>query len=120
MERFRQKTRLIERFGDEAVIGENSIFGQLAAKGSKVYPDNTGPDRWTEHKEYNGGWTVCYYSGYRKWPEDNFDTFIDSIQAEIGFNHRKEQESITQFSAILSESIYNFYQQYLTKEFKQD
>jgi len=109
--------RLTERFGEAAVIGDKSLFGQLnSKKGIKIYPDNTGSNRWLEHKDYNGGWTVCYYSGYRKWPDDKFDLFIDAIQVEIGIDFRKSPDTMEVFSQHLAESILTFYKEFLEKE----
>jgi len=107
--------RLIKTYGDDAILGEKSLFGQLHNKGFGVYPSNDGPDKWVEHQEYNGGWTVCYYSATRKWPGP-FSTFVDAIQMEIGYEFRKDEESINKFGLALAGSLLEFHKYYLTEE----
>jgi N-formylglutamate amidohydrolase len=66
---------LIDRFGRKTLIGENSLFGQLAGQGFKVVPPVGSDDR--EVPSYNGGHTVQTYGS-------GDGGSIDAIQLELG------------------------------------
>ena len=52
----RTATRLVSRFGREALSGETSVFGKLAEQGLPVIPAIGSTDR--EHVDYDGGHIV--------------------------------------------------------------
>ncbi len=93
-------THLISHFGQEAVIGETSLFGLLAQQGFQVIPAVGSTE--TEHEDYDGGYTVITHGS-------NSGGTFDAIQLELGRNLRspdvntetanKLADAITEFSA---------------------
>ena len=53
-----------DRYGDDAVVGRNSLFGQLQAAGYEVFPPNTPVRDAREDTRYNGGYTVETYGSH--------------------------------------------------------
>jgi len=75
---------LVRRNGFEAVTGPNGLFGQLEAKGFKVFPGNDVPPRGnTEDARLNGGYTVFTYGS-------DDPKGIDAMQLEIGASYRRK------------------------------
>eukprot|EP01124_Arcella_intermedia_P033240 TRINITY_DN7909_c0_g1_i1.p1 TRINITY_DN7909_c0_g1~~TRINITY_DN7909_c0_g1_i1.p1 ORF type:complete len:263 (-),score=54.48 TRINITY_DN7909_c0_g1_i1:35-823(-) len=108
--------KLIQNYGESAIL-QDGFFGSLEKiSGTRIYPANTGQGKWAEHKDYNGGWTVCYYSGHRKLPNDNFTSYIDAIQLEIGYDFRKDDKAIEAFGSALAQTIIQFYSKYISQE----
>lgn len=67
---------LIKRFGPDAIDGQHSIFGALAAKGYQIHP--VARDRsLREDPRFDGGYTVATYGSHH--PQG-----IDAIQIEFG------------------------------------
>jgi N-formylglutamate amidohydrolase len=71
---------LLQKHGADALQGEKSILGGLAAKGYKVNP-NIGTTSLEEDRRFYGGHTVGLYGSHR--PQG-----IDAIQFEFGKSHR--------------------------------
>lgn len=68
-------TYLVRRFGRDAIVGANSVFGQLAADGVKVLPAIDSKE--LEHPSYDGGYIVMKYGSA-------VSGTIDGIQLELG------------------------------------
>jgi N-formylglutamate amidohydrolase len=68
--------RLLDRHGVQALQGERSITGVLAARGNRVQPAPDQPSQ-REDARFAGGYTVFTYGSHR--PEG-----IDAIQLEFG------------------------------------
>jgi N-formylglutamate amidohydrolase len=96
--------RLIQKQGESAFTGTNSILGQLAAKGYSVVPNNTPPGKPPEDRSYNGGFTVRTYGSSN-------DNGIDAIQLELGSQLRRADRK--KFARDLAQAIFTFQQQYL-------
>jgi N-formylglutamate amidohydrolase len=76
--------RLLRRAGVEAVTGPNGIYGQLEAKGFKVFPGNDVPPRGrSEDAGFNGGYTVASYGSHNR-------NGIDAVQFEFGTRYRQK------------------------------
>ena len=76
--------RLLRRAGVEAVTGHDGIFGQLEARGFKVFPGNDVPlEGRSEDGGFNGGYTVFTYGSHNL-------TGIDAIQMEFGSKYRQK------------------------------
>ena len=67
-------THLVERFGQEALTGANSVFGHLAGQGVKVLPAIDSGDRETK---YTGGYITVTYGSMSAGT-------VDAIQLEFG------------------------------------
>jgi len=97
--------RLLRSYGAEALVGAKSMFGILHAQGYPIFPPikapigENSPER--EPKNFNGGWTVRYWSGDAH-PNGLDSThrplFVDSIQVEVGYKYRESEESIKLFA----------------------
>lgn len=68
-------TLLCDRYGEQALIGPESLFGRLDQQGYKVVPAVGSRDR--EDRRYNGGYIVRTYGSHQ-------GTGIDAIQLEFG------------------------------------
>lgn len=97
---------LVRRNGVEAVTGPNGLFGQLEARGFKVFPGNDVPPRGNgEDARLNGGYTVFNYGG-----ED--PRGIDAMQLEFGSKY--QQKAVLDKSAqAAARAIVAFYEAYL-------
>jgi N-formylglutamate amidohydrolase len=84
---------LIGRHGQDAIQGENSILGLLAAKGYAVNPpiDRLSLD---EDLRYSAGFTVVQYGSQKA-------SGIDAIQLEFGKNHRARERLAQDFAEAL-------------------
>ena len=96
--------RLLQKKGENAFTGTNSILGQLAQMGYNVIPNNTPPGKPPEDRSYNGGFTVRTYGSHK-------DDGIDAIQLELGSQLRRANRK--KFAKNLAQAIYAFQQQYL-------
>jgi N-formylglutamate amidohydrolase/glutamine amidotransferase-like uncharacterized protein len=96
-------TRLINRYGPEALIGESSLFGQLSRQGFQVHPPVGSQD--PEHGSYDGGFIVRTYGSSR-------DGALDAIQLEFGRSLRAPEVNM-QTADKLAEAITAFAGDYL-------
>ncbi len=97
--------RLINRDGEAAFTGPNSILGILAQKDNRIYPRNSEHDI-DEKSIYSGGYTVGHYGS-------NNDNGIDAIQLENGWELRRSGRAV--FAKELAEAIATFYRTYLAR-----
>lgn len=96
--------RLIQKQGESAFTGTNSILGQLAQMGYNIIPNNTPPGKPPEDRSYNGGFTVRTYGSHK-------DDGIDAIQLELGSQLRRANRK--KFATDLAKAIYTFQKTYL-------
>ena len=94
---------LVGRFGENALIGKDSVFGQLAAEGITVHPLVGSTDR--EASGYSGGYIVGAY-GSRDGGT------IDAIQFELGRALRDAKAS-KQTAEKMADAIVAFSAKYL-------
>ena len=85
---------LVQKHGLDAIQGEKSILGGLAAKGYNVNP-SIGSASPEEDRRYAGGHTVFLYGSQR--PQG-----IDAIQLEFGKNHRNSWNLAEHFSEAIA------------------
>jgi N-formylglutamate amidohydrolase len=85
---------LVQKHGLDAIQGEKSILGGLAAKGYNVNP-SIGSASLEEDRRYAGGHTVFLYGSQR--PQG-----IDAIQLEFGKNHRNSWNLAEHFSEAIA------------------
>jgi N-formylglutamate amidohydrolase len=97
-------THLVSRFGREALIGESSLFGQLASQGFSVIPTVGSEDR--ERVGYDGGYTVIAHGS---GPGGT----LDAIQLELG-NELRSNEALPTTASKLTDAIADFTKQYLS------
>lgn len=88
--------RLLERQGEDALIGPDSLLGRLARAGHGLVPANTPPGRPPEDRSYNGGFTVRTYGSHQP-------AGIDAIQLELGSSQRRKNRAA--FAAQLADAI---------------
>jgi hypothetical protein len=72
-------TRLRERFGESAHVGDASFFGLLKQQGWQVNPD---PFDGREQSGFTGGYIVQTHGSHRAQG-------LDAVQLELGFEYRK-------------------------------
>jgi len=103
-------TDMLDNFGDPALIGPNSVFGQLKSLGYTVDPDNV-PLNVDPEVTYIGGYTVETYGS------QNVDG-IDAIQIEFGSELRFAPNATAweQSGADLATAIAAYYDTYLVPE----
>lgn len=102
-------THLVSRFGREALIGEMSIFGQLARQDFIVIPGVGSEDR--EPVGYNGGYTVIAHGSGEGGT-------LDAIQLELGHELRTK-ETIPITASKLTDAIAAFAKVYLPTDERQ-
>ena len=93
---------LQRRFGREALMGPESILGQMESRGYKVAPGSTSDQR---EQRYTGGYTVRTYGSHR-------GTSIDAIQLELGKSLRA-RANIERTASDLAHAIEVFARTYL-------
>lgn len=96
--------RLIQKQGEPAFTGTNSILGQLAQMGYNVIPNNTPPGKPPEDRSYNGGFTVRTYGSHKA-------DGIDALQLELGSQLRRTNRQ--KFAKDLAQAIFTFQEKYL-------
>jgi len=103
-------TDMLNNFGDAALVGPNSVFGQLETLGYSVDPDNVALNIDPE-VTYIGGYTVKTYGS------DN-PGGIDSIQIEYGSELRFDPNANAweQSGADLATAVAAYYNTYLVPE----
>jgi N-formylglutamate amidohydrolase/glutamine amidotransferase-like uncharacterized protein len=95
-------THLVERFGQEALLGDKSVFGHLARQGVKVLPAIGSGDRETN---YTGGYITVTYGSMSGGT-------VDAIQLEFGKELRAPKaDTVNQ----LTKAIAAFAEDYLPK-----
>lgn len=97
---------LRDRFGPSAIVGANSILGQLEQKGYQVFPANNSPQQ-PEDARFNGGYIVQNYGG-------KAGTGIDAIQLELGTEQRAKAQ-LDRTADDLAGAIEVFAREYLPK-----
>ncbi len=97
---------LVGRFGRETLIGETSLFGQLASQGLPVIPAVGTDDR--ERVGYDGGYTVITHGS-------GSGGTLDAIQLEFG-NELRSNEAIPSTVSKLTDAVAAFAKQYLSTE----
>lgn len=96
-------THLTNRFGRKALIGPESLFGELATQGIEVVPRIDSEEN--EDPRYDGGFTVVTYGSGRGGT-------IDAIQLELGRSFR--MKTATESTAkMLANAIIAFSDQHL-------
>jgi N-formylglutamate amidohydrolase len=99
---------LIHCAGSPAVTGSNGLFGQLEARGFKVFPANNVPIGGTsENGGLNGGYTVAVYGSHTT-------NGIDAVQMEFGSDYR-QKAVLDQSAKETAKAIVVFYEAYLRK-----
>lgn len=98
-------THLVSRFGREALIGETSVFGQLAGQGLPVIPVTGSTDR--EDPRYDGGYIVVTYGS-------GSGGTLDAIQLELG-RELRSTNAITDTADKLANAIAAFATEYLPR-----
>lgn len=96
---------LIRRHGEAALIGPNSIFGALAAKGYTIAPTGKADDKLEQL--FRGGPIVRMYGSWRGGA-------IDAIQVEVGSRYRAP-ERLEQTARDMSDAIATFTKAYLPR-----
>lgn len=94
---------LLDRFGREALTGEKSVLGQLAARGYTVAPANDAKGK--ENPFFGGGYIVATYGS-------KADGTVDAIQLELGGKMRM-RASMDTFAADLADAVAAFAKEYL-------
>lgn len=98
-------THLVKRFGEEALIGETSLFGVLAERGVSLLPAVGSAAH--EDPRYDGGYTVLTYGS-------SSGTTLDAIQLEFGRDLRSSS-AVTGTATRLADAIAAFAQEYLPR-----
>jgi N-formylglutamate amidohydrolase len=96
---------LLRRHGAQALVGQNSIFGVIQARGYSVFPPNTPIGDPRENPHLNGGFTVQTYGSGKA-------NGMDAIQLEIGRHLRRDAG----FIAALGDAVGVFYKAYLAAD----
>lgn len=97
---------LVRRFGRETLIGETSLFGQLAKQGLHVIPAVGASD--DEHPSYDGGYIVNTYGSRQSGT-------VDAIQLELGRQLRSPSVH-AETAGKLASAIAAFAKDYLPSE----
>lgn len=98
-------SKLIERFGEEAFTGPESICGQLEQKGFHVQPP-AGTEEG-EHPHFSGGYIVQTFGSKEQ-------STIDAIQLEFGTKLRSDDRVVRSATGLAS-AIVVFAEKYLPK-----
>lgn len=93
---------LQQRFGKSAQTGEQSLFGLLAARGWKVYPN---PFDGKEQAGFTGGYIVGTYGSDQQ-------TAIDAVQLEFGADYTN-QDARQKTAAVLADALSAYAKKYL-------
>tara|TARA_R110002072_G_scaffold146075_1_gene292790 strand:- start:46874 stop:48421 length:1548 start_codon:yes stop_codon:yes gene_type:complete len=94
---------LINRFGRQSLVGQTSLFGQLARQGFPVIPAVDSDD--AEHVNYDGGHIVVTYGSASNGT-------LDAIQLEVGKDLRST-EALTSTVNRLAKATTAFAKEYL-------
>jgi N-formylglutamate amidohydrolase len=97
--------RLKERFGEQAHVGEQSLFGLLKKQGWTVYPD---PFDEREKSGFTGGYIVQTYGSHNP-------IGIDAVQLELGAEYRT-QGAREKIATQIANAVFEYSQLYLPME----
>jgi N-formylglutamate amidohydrolase len=92
---------LVQRFGEKAQNGPESLFGLFASRGWKVFPAHGEKER----SGFTGGYIVKTYSDPEKYG-------LDAVQLEFGGDYRS-RDQIGTTAASLSDAVLDFAHRYL-------
>lgn len=95
---------LRERFGDEVLLGPDSLFAQFKSRGYRIIPDPIAPEIGEETR-FSGGYITQTYGS-------NAQPLVDAIQIEVGANFRKEA-TLDKTADDIAKSIAVFAKKYL-------
>ena len=98
---------LKERHGWPAVVGKNSVLGQMERVGFKVLPRCDAGEDVKEEAAFNGGFMVQTYGSHGGYA-------IDAIQLEFGSRYR-EKETYSKTATALADAVAAFHDAYLKK-----
>ena len=98
---------LKERHGWQAVVGRNSVLGQMEKAGVKVLPRCDAGEDAKEETQFNGGYIVQTYGSHTGYA-------IDAIQFEFG-THLREKDAYPKSAAALADAVAAFHDAYLKK-----
>ena len=90
------------RFGEQAIVGENSFFGLLKQKGWKVDPD---PFDDKEQSGFTGGYIVKTYGSHNA-------IGLDAYQLELGAEYRSKAAR-ERIANQLADAAFDYWQRYL-------
>lgn len=97
--------RLKQRFGEQAHVGEQSLFGLLKKQGWKVYPD---PFDGREKAGFTGGYIVQTYGSHNA-------IGLDAVQLEFGAEYRTTGVR-KKIAAQIADAVFEYSQLYHTPE----
>lgn len=90
------------RFGEQAIVGENSLFGLLKQKGWNVNPD---PFSDKEQSGFTGGYIVKTYGSHNA-------IGLDAYQLELGAEYRSKAAR-ERIANQLADAAFDYWQLYL-------
>lgn len=93
---------LMRQFGQEALNGRQSIVGQLAEKGYKVFPVNGSSEK---EQRYTGGFIVRTYGSHRSGG-------VDAMQLEFGSSLR-QRVALDRTASDVADAVAVFVKNYL-------
>jgi N-formylglutamate amidohydrolase len=91
---------LLQTFGQQALTGSGSLFGQLAIRGYRIMPAGNEPE-----SRYIGGHTTQTYGSHRA-------TGIDAIQLEFG-SRLRARDNLKKTAADVASAVAVFAKEYL-------
>jgi N-formylglutamate amidohydrolase len=98
---------LKERHGWQAVVGRNSVLGQMERAGYKILPKCDAAESTKEESQFNGGYMVQTYGSHGGYA-------IDAIQLEFG-SYLREKAAYPKTAAALADAVAAFHDAYLKK-----
>jgi N-formylglutamate amidohydrolase len=98
--------QMIQKHGAFALTGEQSILGQLAATGIKIFPPNTPPGTPPEQPSFGGGYIVRTYGSQTT-------NGVDAIQLEFGAMFRTDAKQREQTAKSLAAAIKTYCAKFL-------
>lgn len=98
---------LVERHGRPALVGRNSVLGQLERAGYRVLPKCDASEETKEESQFNGGYMVQNYGSHTGYG-------IDVIQLEFG-THLRARETYSKTADNLADAVAAFHDAYLKK-----
>jgi len=103
----RSIAQLLRRAGVDAVTGPNGLYGQLEARGFKIFPGNdVPPSGHSEDAGFNGGYTLDRYGSHNRGG-------IDAVLMEFGTRYRDKRSSVDATARDAAKAIVVFHETYL-------